>query len=266
VLVFARIACARQLSNLYRLRNKKDVIILGNGPSLKSVITEHLQELQNKDADLVAVNYFCLSSYFMLFKPSMYIFVDPVLYRNANGSQEKKKKGLVEVFSKINWEMYFFIPYSAKNSSVINSVSTNPFIKIVYLNLVPVNAFFCIERFLFKKNLGSPCAMNVLNAAINIMINMRYQNIYLLGADHSWLKQFYINNNNEIIVGDEHFFGNTEVIKIPVKFSRWLKTLSNAFESHDKLQRYANSCNVNIYNSTDGSFIDAYPRKNLFEN
>jgi hypothetical protein len=110
-----------------------------------------------------------------------------------------------------------------------------------------------------------PCPLNVTNAAIFLMINMRYQDIYLLGADHSWLKEVHVSEQNEVIMGYEHFYGDTSYYKIDSTLSQWLKTEVKTFESHDMLQRYAVSCDVNVYNSTKGSFIDAYSRKYLFE-
>lgn len=264
VLIFSRITVSKQFSSTLKFKRKKKTIILGNGPSLHTILDKSLETLLSEDADLLAVNFFCLSTYFHRVKPSSYIFIDPTLYKTSKGEIEERKAKMVECFQKINWDMLFFVPYSAKNSSLLKAISKNHFIKIVYLNIVPVKAFWRIERFLFKHNLGLPFPMNVLNAAIYVMINMKYQNIYLLGADHSWLNSFYINENNDLIMGDRHFDGAND-FKHPSTLSKWLKTQVITFESHEKLQQYAVSCDVNIYNATKGSLIDAYPRKYLFE-
>ncbi len=107
-----------------------------------------------------------------------------------------------------------------------------------------------------------PRAMNVMCASIFLMINLGYREIYLLGADHSWLESFYVNERNQVILGDKHFYGDQSVV-CPYSLSKWLQNVSTGFRTHERLSEYANYMGVKVYNATEGSYIDAYERKKI---
>lgn len=261
VLIFSKRFAMKQMNKLAN-SNNGDVIVLGNGPSLKTILSDKKRDLTSLGADLVAVNFFCSSAYFRELKPCIYIIADPAYFEPTNEEWiEKQKEKTIEALFIADWHIRLFIPASAKGSPLAVKLNMNKFIEIVYYNLVPVTAFKSIERYLFKKNLGMPMPENVLNCSIFLLINLRYKNIYLLGADHTWLKEVHVSDKNEVVMGYEHFYGDTNVVKLDSTLSQWLETQYLCFRNHDRLRGYADFLNINIFNSTEGSFIDAYERK-----
>lgn len=262
VLIFSRAFAFRQMKRQSKVERKKEVIVLGNGPSLKPILTNRLEELLSIDADITAVNFFCSSPYFAQIKPRLYVIADSAYFRPSGEEWiEKQKEKTMECLFNVDWEMQLYIPASAKGSPLVDKLQQNTNIIVCYYNLVPVSAFTRIERFIFKKNLGMPKPENVLNGCIYLLINLHYKDIYLLGADHTWLKEVNVNERNEVIMGYEHFYGDTNVVKLDSSLSEWLLTQYNCFKVHDRLRCYADYMNVNVYNATKGSFVDAYERK-----
>ncbi len=262
VIIFSRAFASKQMKKLAKVERNENVIILGNGPSLKPILTNKLNELLSMDADITVVNFFCSSPYFTLIKPKLYVIADSAYFRPSGEDWiEKQKEKTIEYLFNVDWEMQLYIPASAKGSTLVQKLLPNKFITICYYNLVPVLAFTGIERFLLKKNIGMPKPENVLNGCIYLLTNLHYKNIYLLGADHTWLKEVNVNEKNEVIMGYEHFYGDTNVVKLESTLSEWLLTQYNCFKVHDRLRAYADYMNVNVYNATKGSFVDAYERK-----
>ena len=191
---------------------KEDVcIILGNGPSLKSVIDSNLLKKRNKD--VFAVNLFFRSEYFEVLKPKYYFLADtdifnPLIERHFNLVNE-----IVETLNKVSWQMSLLIPSSKKRSKSLDKIINNN-IKIVFLNTTPLNGSKAICHFFYKNNLGMPRAQTVINFAIFSAINLGYSKINLYGVDHSWTKDLSVNDQNEVCYGDRHVYNtNLTVIK-----------------------------------------------------
>lgn len=262
VLIFSRCFASRQMKKQSKIKRKNDAIVLGNGPSLKPIVSDKLKELMDIDADIVAVNFFCSSSYFSIIKPELYVIADPAYFQYSKEEWiERQKEKTIECLLKVDWKMQLYIPANAKGSPLSEKLLVNDYIDLCFYNLVPVTAFKCVERFLFKNNYGILLPETVLNCAIFLLINLNYKNIYLLGADHTWLKEVNVNEKNEVVMGYEHFYGDPNVVKLDSTLSEWLYTQYSCFKVHDRLREYADYMKVNVYNSTRGSFIDAYERK-----
>ena len=96
--------------------------------------------------------------------------------------------------------------------------------------------------------------------------------MYITGADHSWTKTLSVNEQNEVVSIQPHFYkeDEKEEKRIKVDYLKYplhqiIYSFYLAFKAYHSIQRYAEAKGVNIYNSTPGSFIDAFPRKNLCE-
>ena len=99
---------------------------------------------------------------------------------------------------------------------------------------------------------------------------MGYRQIYIIGADHSWIKTLDVNENNEVVSVQPHFYKdndeeNQRVTSVyrNVRLHEILMSFHVAFKAYHKIADYAASKGVSIYNSTPVSYIDAFPRRNL---
>jgi hypothetical protein len=99
-----------------------------------------------------------------------------------------------------------------------------------------------------------------------------YEEIFFLGADHSWLPELSVNNNNEVLVNQKHFYdeessiarqmhknegrGNRRIHEVLHKFML-------TFAAYHSLNDNAVKKGVKIVNLTEGSFIDAFDKKKI---
>ena len=247
----------------------KNCVILGNGPSLEQSLNEYRGFLRNKD--LFCVKFFPETNYFQKLKPRYYVNSDPVSWLDdVNRETKKRYKGLfANIATGTEWNMVLFRPYRAKKfSSWKEEIKTNKNIEVVYFNDTPVEGFKSFSQLLFRLNLGMPRPHNVLIPSIMLAINMGYQEIYLLGVDHSWLSEISVDKNNRVMVNQKHFYDGKEAQPKPMYNlgrgeRRLFEVLTNfvyTFKGYFIINEYAEKRRVKIYNGTPDSFIDAFEK------
>lgn len=100
---------------------------------------------------------------------------------------------------------------------------------------------------------------------------MPFKKIYLAGADHSWLPEISVTDDNQVLMHQKHFYdqatSKAETVKQENLNTARLHTILYhmhvAFRSYFILLDYARHRGREIINITPGSFIDAFPRMNL---
>ena len=260
--LFSRLRAIRDMKRLSAADKKSRVVILGNGASMKDMLANHLDDLRKEDT--LVVNSFCRSPYFLQLKPTFYVLLDPLFFNDAHFERiDRQREELLSILPQVDWHMTLFAPSLFCNSEFTKKLQAIPSIKVCFFNMTPVDGFASVNNFLFKHNLGMPTAQNVTCAAVFLMTNMAYKEIYLIGAEHNWLDAFYINDNNQLVMGDKHFYGTEEIVADKT-LSTWLGQLRLVFRSHERLAEYAQLRNVHIFNATPNSHIDAYERKSLY--
>lgn len=263
VILFSKKNISNNLEKIKtKIKQNKDCIVLGNGPSLHEVLTSN--QLNTIDKDIIAVNMFVNSEYFYIIRPRLYTIIDPAYFSPKNERHLMMCNRLISEFNKLTWELFLFIPKDYTKSSTIVKIQ-NPLIHIVPLNITPISGFEFICYHLYKKNLGMPKTQTVLNAAIFCSLNIGYKRIFLYGADHTWTKDLFVNDENIVCYGDRHVYNtNLSIIKKEGRLDELLLAFSNMFKTHHLLRSYANKLGVKIINCTQNSFIDAYERlKNI---
>ncbi|WP_142603204.1 hypothetical protein [Solitalea koreensis] len=226
-------------------------------------------------SELFVVNSFAVSPYFVDLKPANYIFLDQYFtaYDGKQTPIEAVKKTFEHLATDVSWPITIFMPAkSARNSFHLELKKSNPNINICYYNYVVAKGFKWVKHWLFSHNLAMPQCQNILNACIFIAINRKFKNVYLLGADHSWHEQLIVDNSNDIVITDKHFY-NEKGKEIEMKsrahdpkeygIHKFFELISKAFYSYLVLRSYADSQGVNIFNSSEKSYIDAFERKSI---
>jgi len=249
------------------------VIILGNGPSLKSTIEVNREIFLSNE--LLCVNHFALTDYYTEFKPKYYVtiafdlFLDDVMPHFVEASN----KLFNAIADKTNWKMKYFTTQEAKKHLRWQKIlSRNKNIEIIYINLTPVEGF---KKFMFRqfnKATGMPRPHNVMVPAIFTALQLSTKKIILVGSDHSWLQELHVDENNKTLFYNEHFYDKEKQVKqfdysgkYYMKLHEILATMSCAFESYHILLKYANYKNIEIINCTPVSYIDAFERKKISE-
>lgn len=241
----------------------RELVIMGNGPSLRTTIDNDFEWLVSHD--LMAVNFAANSEEFFRLRPKYYILADGHFFSSIQTDINVRK--LWDNFSRVSWGMTLMIPVRFKH--LVKPLLMNASdLKLRYFNLTPVEGFRWLNHLLFSAGLGMPRPRNVMIPAIIEGIRLGYGKIYICGADHSWTKTLDVDNNNLVISIQPHFYADNESehkrVRETYKDLRLHDVLGSmvvTFRSYWEIAVYAKKKKVEIINATPGSMIDAFPRK-----
>lgn len=237
-----------------------EIVVLGNGPSLRPLIENKRAFLDGKS--LLAVNYAVLSDYYVELKPDYYLVADPAFFFQP----EHCNKLFDAMAAKTDWELELYLSVHARKSTMWQAkLATNPHIHPHYFNMTPVEGFRWFTHAAFSKGWGMPRPRNVLIPSIMMALRMPFHTIYIAGADHSWLKEIWVNEDNVVMEDLNHFYdkkGSQRYVS-DRHLHDLLLSMYVAFKSYHIIRRYADSVGKRIYNVTEGSYIDAFDRKKI---
>lgn len=243
---------------------ESELVILANGPSLSSTVTANRDFLKGKE--LMAVNLFATSPLYTELRPELYIIADPLFWL----VDEKREAVFGSLAAKTDWELDLFVPARALSDSKWRPmVEKNRNIKVHIYNTTPVEGFRSFQRQIYRKGLGMPRPHNVLIPAISTALRMDFKKIYLAGADHSWLPEITVTDDNEVLMHQKHFYdrdsSKADTVKKENLDSARLHTILYhmhvAFKAYFVLRDYAEWMGKEIINITPGSYIDAFKRE-----
>lgn len=273
IISFLKIIVRSSFSLKKHKTDQKACIILGNGPSLKTVLKNDKDQL--KQHTLFCVNKFPDTDAFEIVKPRYFLITSKEYWnygkiKKYQEIRENVKKALVE---KTTWPLTFFVPQQARsNPDFIKRIQSNPNIELCFFNNTPVEGLQSWSNFFMKKGWGLPRPHNVLIPSIYNCVNAGFKKIYLVGADHSWIPLISVNEDNVALVNQQHFYdeGQTKAESMhrnsrPRRLHEILEKFMLSFRSYFELKAYAESRGTQIYNCTPGSFIDAFERKDIKE-
>ncbi|MBP8776657.1 MAG: hypothetical protein KBH23_01530 [Bacteroidaceae bacterium] len=245
-----------------------DLVILANGPSLNKTLSEHADFLKGKM--WMAVNHAVESDRFEEIKPPLYLLADPLFWIVP----EFKEQVFGAMARKTTWPMTLFMPtraYKYKDLEWQRILATNPNIQVMRFNTTPIEGFTWFANRIYRSGLGMPRPHNVLVASIATALRMPFKRIYLAGADHSWLPEIKVTEQNEVLMNQKHFYDHatsqaetvTQEDLKPARLYTILHHMSVTYKSYFILRDFARFQHKEVINITPGSFIDAFPRQQL---
>lgn len=237
------------------------LIVLGNGPSLRYAMENEWEALDTNS--LMAVNFAANADEFFSLKPEFYILADPVFFRDVDNANVKKLwKNFAE---RIDWPMTLFVPVGSQLP-----VTPSASVAVQRFNPIGIEGFKWFERLVYSSGRGMPRPRNVLIPAIMTGIRLGFKTIYLAGADHSWSKTLSVTETNTVVSIQPHFYADNKEehdrvasVYKDIRLHEIMYSFHVAFKSYFTILDYAKSEGVEIYNSTPGSFIDAFERRPL---
>lgn len=241
----------------------KQLIILGNGPSLRHTIDKDMDWLAENP--LMCVNFAANSPDFIRLRPRYYILADGHFFNSFDS--DANVRNLWTQLSKVSWDMTMLIPskYKALAAPLLMHA---PQLKTRYFNLTPVEGFKWLSHLLFSWGLGMPRPRNVMIPAIMEGIRLGFSKIYICGADHTWTKTLDVDKENFVVSIQPHFYEDNEEEHKRVRetykglhLHDVLGSMTVAFRSYWDIADYAKKKRVTIINATPDSMIDAFPRK-----
>ncbi len=234
------------------------LIIMGNGPSLRQTIDNSIDTLKNTPA--LAVNFAANTPEFRSIRPRYYVLADPHFFNSGNAGVDR----LIASLNSVDWPMTLFVPHGV--AVPVN----NPMITVRRFNMVGIDGIKKLRHAAYSRRLAMPRPRNVLIPSIMIGIWLGYKNIYIVGADHSWTRTLDVNERNEVISVQPHFYAdddkekrrvNAEYLNYPLH--QIIHSFYVAFRAYHDIEQYARTKGIAIYNATPESFIDAFARKPL---
>lgn len=235
------------------------IVILANGPSLRTTLDNDLPALQR--LPLLAVNFAANTPEFFSLRPSYYVLADPHFFR-MDGKDPNVDR-LWQNIRNADWEMTLFVP---ARGGRVGELPSN--ITVKRFNMTPADDASAGNRWLFRAGLAMPRPRNVLIPAIMLALREGYREIYLTGADHTWTRTLWVDDENRVVSVQPHFYkdGEKELKRVKSDYEGLhihdvLGSMAIAFRSYHILRRYAATLGARILNATPGSFIDAFPRK-----
>ena len=246
--------------------NRDELLILANGPSLNKTIEDGNDFLKGKT--LLAVNFFVNSPRFTELRPELYLIADPLFWLVP----EKRQQLFGGLAEKTTWPMTLFIPRRAlKNKEWKPLLIGNSQIKVVVYNTTPIEGFQGFCNWVFHKGWGVPRPHNVLIPSIAVGLRLQFKKIYLAGADHSWLPEIRVTDDNVVLMHQKHFYdqgtSKADTVKQENLQSAHIYTILYhmyvSFKSYHILEAYAQWLGKEIINITPGSYIDAFRRMKI---
>ena len=244
------------------------LIVMGNGPSLRDTIQDHKDILVSSDT--LAVNFAANAGSYFELRPSIYVLADPHFFRldSAGKSSDPNVDRLWDNLSHTGWKMSLYVPCRSK---IPESIEKNGNISIRRYNLTPGEGLAGPVHWLYRHGLAMPRPRNVLIASLMVALREGYRDIAIVGADHTWSRDLWVDDNNRVISVQKHFYkdNDKEFERVAQEYAGYhlhdiLNSLTVAFRSYHQIAAYAGTLGARIVNCTPGSFIDAFGRTPLF--
>jgi len=240
----------------------KTIHVLGNGPSLRKSL-----DLIGPNDDVMMVNFAILTDLFFELKPRFLSLADPYFFMDTGKPKEENKKiQMLEALGRVDWNLEIVVPSSIKLG--IFSVDRNN-ISVKYVNTVSLDFSVKFMRFwLFKKNFTMPSLQNVIVMGIYVALQKGYKTIFLHGVDSDSYKNICINQNNEMLLREFHYYGvkdcnlndeQSSIFAAGMLYKR-LQCEVTMFRSYIDLADYAKYLGVTVINASQNSMIDAFMR------
>lgn len=238
-------------------------IIMGNGPSLKTAMTEDRDVLMKYPR--LAVNLSMLTPEIRDLKPDYYLLADIAFFlKNKTG----KVPALWKALANVDWPMTLFLPVRAKKMPEVKALPDNVTVK--WYNLTPAEGYRPIMHLLYDSGLAMPRPRNVIIPSIMCLMREGFTRIGLIGADHNWSQTLWVTERNRVVSVQPHFYKDdaeeikrAEEIFAGVHIADVYENYAIAFRSYFNVKPFADKKGVEIINCTPGSFIDAFSRSPL---
>lgn len=239
----------------------EELVILGNGPSLRYALDHDMEALMSHSR--MAVNFAANAPEFNSLRPDFYVLADPHFFVGRDSDPNVAR--LWNNLGQADWHITLYVPAS-RVKQVRTEFKGKP-VTVKGFNLTPAEGAKVLVYPLYSAGLAMPRPRNVLIPSIMTGIREGFRRIYLTGADHTWSRTLGVDEKNHVVSVQPHFYkdNKSETERVSSEYAGYhlhdiLKSLYIAFRSYHQIKRWADKQGVEIYNVSPGSFIDAFPR------
>lgn len=234
-----RISLYRAWKNVSKA-DKLEVVIIAGGPSFTSDLADAIIKYR-KSLDVAAINFYCLNQKSQSLVPNYYILSDPAHLKTSDPALAEKNVLLKRYIKENNCKLC--VPYGE---------SWNEYAK-------PFIHFDDTEN-LFSSNInpifprGYPS--NTMFKTIALMIAIGYERIYLVGFDYDYPRRILLDDDNKLILQEEHHYG-----RVDSNYSNLFDSVGHALhwwaQDYWHLKKLSSSRVINV---TENSLVDAFQR------
>ncbi len=257
-----KVALQSRHSSVKKVVSGGHIVVMGNGPSLNDTIENHRALLEKWPT--MAVNFAAGAPVFVELKPRFYVLADPHFFI-AEGSDANVDR-LWSVLRTVAWPMTLYVPVRYRKLACRRLGGAS--VQVEGFNGIGVEGFKCFSHLAYRKGLGMPRPRNVLIPAVMLAMEAGFDDIVVVGADHSWMKTLSVTDDNEVVSVQPHFYkeDSREEERVRHEYRGYalhtiVESFAVAFRSYMQIRDYADSRGVTIVNATPGSFIDAFVRR-----
>lgn len=258
-----RVALKSRRPTVRRVAGAGTIVILGNGPSLATVLSDDLPFLQSSTC--LGVNFFANTEAYAAVRPRYYVLADPHFFDKADTDPNVIR--LIAALRQTSWPMTLFVPAGARKAARLFAGTA---LSVERFNFVRADGFHTLENLLWRHGLGMPRPRNVLIPSLMIALLMGYRTIKVLGADHGWLSTLSVTEDNRVVCVQPHFYGadkreekRISAVYDCLRLDQVLESMTIAFRAYHSVRRFADHIGARIINATPGSMIDAFARGRL---
>lgn len=240
----------RPLRVLGKSGQSNDALVIGNGPSARTLNWTAVAEKQNYGMAVFAINYFPLSPEFKLVQPNYLVLSDPIMKPSSdNDSRNEELWTAVENTS----TMDLIVPLSwYRIMKAQNSLSNN----ILYFddsglegwtrNISPLRARGYLALTAYK--------------AIAISIFLGFKETKIIGIDNSMFQTISVDADNRLIQQPNHFFSKGGETSDLTAF--YPKGISDYFYDVSLCFYFLRRCfaGQSVSNLDPHSLVDAFPK------
>lgn len=250
------------LKNNEQFRDKhkgERCFIVGTGPSLNN---QDLFPL--KDEIVLALSRFYKHPLYSIIKPKYHIFSGLNKHPKIFDDKDKSFKFYQEAENNIISDV-IFTHFRDKKFIDNNNLFQHNQINYYY----PSRSINCLDSYEINLNHSIFEYHIITSLALQISLYMGFNEIYLLGFDHTWLKellnndifehQFYLSHEEKLYHKNHGTFSD---LNFDEKFTSLIDWYYNIFRDYNNIEEYAKKKSIRIYNVTSGGLLTMFNRKN----
>lgn len=238
-----------------------ELVVLGNGPSLRHTLDHEMPALMRRSR--LAVNFAANAPEYERLAPQYYVLADPHFF--AGGDSDPNVGRLWRNLAGTRWAMTLYVP--CRRVRQAREALAGSGVTVKGMNLTPGEGPGWMVWPLYAAGLAMPRPRNVLIPALMAGMREGFRHIYIAGADHTWSRTLGVDDQNRVVSIQPHFYADTalEQTRVATEYAGYhlhdiLRSLYIAFRSYHQIGAWASRRGVSIVNVTPGSYIDAFPR------
>lgn len=240
-----------------------------NGPSVSSVKECFGKNPQFLERPSIVVNFFANTPEYEVLKPEYYALADPMFFMDFPGKSVEKVKNFYRALNeKTKWPLTIFIPHSfGKKKFYEYSGINNELITVNEICSMGYEGFETFRNYIYDMGYCAPRAFTVAITALYACIKMGFQQIDIYGLDNNYYVSLCLDADGHTCDVIQHNGEPDEYRKILngdgefVTLHDYLLGLTYHLKNHEYVARFAAYKQVEIFNHSPITMVDAYPRK-----